>query len=106
MSNLIPKEGVWMEKELMVDLMHMDTLSVVPTVSAPSVSVVAPSVSAPLVVVITGVPHSDPVNPGAHSTPSLTFTLILSIISLKPVFQVVTLYLVEITFQNQVVHHY
>ncbi len=104
MSNPIPKEGAWMEKELTVDLMHMDTHSVVPSVvvpsvvvpmvspsvvvpsvSAPSVSVVAPSVSAPSVVVITDVLHSGSVNPGAHSTPSLTFTLTLSVISLKPV---------------------
>ncbi len=95
MSNPIPKEGAWMEKELTVDLVHMDTHSVVPSVvMVPSVvvpsvvvslvvvsSVVVPSV----VVVITGVLHSGPVNPGAHSTPSITFTLTLSIISLKPV---------------------
>ncbi len=113
MSNPIPKEGAWMEKELTVDLVHMDTLSVVPTVVptvvvpsvvVPSVvvpmvspsavvptvvspSVVVPSVVSPsmvvpsVVVVITGVLHSDPVNPGAHSTPSLTFTFTLSIIS-------------------------
>ncbi len=108
MSNPIPKEGAWMEKELTVDLVHMDTLSVVPTVVVPSVvvpmvapSVVVPSVVSPsmvvpsvvvssvvvpsVVVVITGVLHSGPVNPGAHSTPSNTFTLTLSIISLKPV---------------------
>ncbi len=95
MSNPIPKEGAWMEKELMVDL---DTFSVVPSVVVPSVvvpsvvvsilspSMVVPTVVSPsVVVVITGVLHSDPVNPGAHSTPSLTFTLTLSIISLKPV---------------------
>ncbi len=107
MSNPIPKEGALMEKELTVDL---DTLSVVPTVVVPSVvvpmvspsvvvpTVVSPSVVVPTVVspsvvvpsvvhmvVITGVPHSDPVNPGAHSTPNLTFTFTLSIISLKPV---------------------
>ncbi len=32
MSNPIPKEGAWMEKELMVYLVHMATHSVVPSV--------------------------------------------------------------------------
>ncbi len=95
-----------MEKELTVDL--VDTLSVAPTVVVSSVvvpsvvvspvvvssvvvpsvvvsSVVVPSVSVPSVMVITDVLHSGPLNPGAHSTPSLTFTFTLSIISIKPV---------------------
>ncbi len=64
MSNPIPKEGVLMEKELMVDLVNMAPLSVVaPSVVAvnlvhmDTLSVVAPSVV--VVVVITGVLHVD-----------------------------------------------
>ncbi len=48
MSNPIPKEGMLKKKQ------SMHILSVV--------------------VVITGVLHVDPVNPGAHSTPTFTFT--------------------------------
>ncbi len=47
---------------------------------------VVPSVMVPsVVVVITDVLHSGPVNPWAHSTPSLTLTNTLSMISIKPI---------------------
>ncbi len=92
MSNPIPKEGAWMEKQFMHKTSETALSVVTPSVVTPSVvmpsevvvvsSVVMPSevvvvssvVVPTVVVVITGVLHSDPVNPGAHSNPSLTFT--------------------------------
>ncbi len=79
MSNPIPKEGALMEKQSMhksseTALSVVTPSVVVPSVVMPSEVVVVSSVVSPsVVVVITGVLHSDPVNFGAHSNPSLTF---------------------------------